>query len=122
MKIQVEEYIREDGSSPYQVWFEGLDVQAAAKVAVAKVRLQLGNTSNVEWFRGIGECKIDWGPGYRIYLMQDGATLLILLGGSSKKNQQKAIEQALVLRAEYKARKQSNSQPGKRSKPHDLDS
>lgn len=121
MSIQVEEYIRADGSSPYQMWFEGLDVQAAAKVAVAKVRLQLGNTSNVEWFRGIGECKIDWGPGYRIYLMQDGATLLILLGGSSKKNQQKAIDQALVLRAEYKARKQGNPQSGKRSKPHDLD-
>lgn len=105
MNIQVEEYIREDGSSPYQAWFDGLDVQAAAKVAVAKVRLQLGNTSNVEWFRGIGECKIDWGPGYRIYLMQDGAALLILLGGSSKRNQQKSIDQALVLRAEYKARK-----------------
>jgi hypothetical protein len=24
-----------------------------------------GNLSNVEWFRGIGEYKIDWGPGFR---------------------------------------------------------
>jgi putative component of toxin-antitoxin plasmid stabilization module len=30
--------------------------------------MEQGNLSNVEWFRGIGEYKIDWGPGYRIYL------------------------------------------------------
>ena len=71
MKIRLEEYIQEDGSSPYQTWFNGLDAQAAAKITVAKARLELGNTSNVDWFRGIGEYKIDWGPGYRIYLVPD---------------------------------------------------
>ena len=59
MKIKLVEYIREDGDSPYQVWFNSLDAHAAAKVTVAKTRLELGNTSNVEWFRGIGEYKID---------------------------------------------------------------
>lgn len=63
MKIKLEEYIREGGDNPYQTWFDGLDAQAAAKVTVAKTRLELGNTSNVEWFRGIGEYKIDWGDG-----------------------------------------------------------
>ena len=59
--IKVQEYLKEDGSSPYQEWFDSLDAQAAAKVTVAKSRLELGNTSNVKWFDGIGEYKIDWG-------------------------------------------------------------
>ncbi|UZO77193.1 MULTISPECIES: type II toxin-antitoxin system RelE/ParE family toxin [Microcystis] len=82
--IKVQEYLKEDGSSPYQEWFNSLDVQAAAKVTVAKSRLELGNTSNVKWFDGIGEYKIDWGPGYRIYLAQDGKQLIVLFGGGTK--------------------------------------
>jgi putative addiction module killer protein len=105
MKIKLQEYIREDGGNPYQTWFDGLDAQAAAKVTVVKTRNELGNTSNIEWFRGIGEYKIDWGPGYRIYLAKDGEALIILFGGSTKKGQQKAIDQAVVLHDEYKARK-----------------
>ncbi|WP_353236989.1 type II toxin-antitoxin system RelE/ParE family toxin [Limnohabitans sp.] len=107
MKRRLEEYVREDGSNPYQKWFNGLDAQAAAKVTVAKARLELGNTSNLEWFRGIGEYKIDWGPGFRIYLAKEGDALIILFGGSTKKDQQKAIDQAVVLHDEYKARKKA---------------
>lgn len=107
MKRRLEEYVREDGGNPYQKWFNGLDAQAAAKVTVAKARLELGNTSNLEWFRGIGEYKIDWGPGYRIYLAKEGDALIILFGGSTKKDQQKAIDQAVALHDEYKARKKA---------------
>lgn len=61
MKIKVEEYIREDGSNPYKTWFDSLDPQAAAKVVTAKLRLELGNSSNVKWFEGMGEYVIDLG-------------------------------------------------------------
>jgi putative addiction module killer protein len=71
MKIRVEEYVLPDGSIPYADWFDSLDAQAAAKVTTAKLRMELGNTSNVKWFAGIGEYVIDWGPGYRIYLAKD---------------------------------------------------
>ena len=107
MGIQVQEYVRADGGNPYQAWFEGLDAQAAAKITVAKVRLELGNTSRIKWFRGIGEYVIDWGPGYRLYLAQDGEALIILFGGSTKRDQQNAIEQAVALHDEYKARKKA---------------
>ena len=73
--MEVLEYIKEDGSNPYKTWFDSLNVQAAAKVAVAKARLELGNTSSIKWFAGIGEYRIDWGPGYRVYLAQDGKNL-----------------------------------------------
>lgn len=103
--MEVQEYLREDGSSPYQEWFDSLDAQAAAKVTVAKSRLELGNTSNVKWFEGIGEYKIDWGPGYRIYLTQEGEELIILFGGGTKKEQQSDIDRAKELYQEYKMRK-----------------
>lgn len=105
MKIRVEEYIRPNGSSPYRDWFDGLDAQAAAKVTTAKLRMELGNTANVKWFAGIGECVIDWGPGFRIYLAKDGESLLVLFGGGTKRRQQADIERAKTLFAEYKARK-----------------
>jgi putative addiction module killer protein len=105
MKIRVEEYIRPDGSSPYADWFDSLDVQAAARVTTAKLRMELGNTSNVKWFAGIGEYAIDWGPGYRIYLAKDGESLIVLFGGGTKRRQQADIDRAKALHAEYKARK-----------------
>jgi putative addiction module killer protein len=57
------------------------------------------------WFEGIGEYRIDWGPGYRIYLAQDGLDLIILFGGGTKKAQQTDINKAKLLYFEYKDRK-----------------
>ena len=107
MHIEVREYLTEDGSSPYKEWFDSLDAQAAAKITTAKLRLELGNTSNVKWFDGIGECVIDWGPGYRIYLARDGVQLIVLFGGGTKRGQQRDIDRAKALHAEYRARKKS---------------
>ncbi len=103
--LRVEEYVREDGSNPYRRWFESLDAQAAAKVATAVYRLGIGNTSNVKWFAGIGERIIDWGPGYRVYLAQDGTSLIMLFGGGTKRGQRADVRRAIELHAEYKARK-----------------
>lgn len=110
MKIVVEEYHRADGSNPYKTWFDSLNAQAAAKIVTAKLRLELGNTASVKWFSGIGECVIDWGPGYRIYLAKDGDTLIILFGGGTKRAQQKDIDRAKALHAEYKERKKAMSE------------
>ncbi len=86
------EYVREDGSNPFQSWFDDLDAQAAAKVATATLRLEMGNTSNLKWIGGgLGEYRIDWGPGYRLYLAQEGVDLIILFGGGTKKNGNRRI-------------------------------
>lgn len=105
MAWTVEEYIAEDGTIPYRDWFDGLDVQAAAKVATAVLRMEMGNTSNVKWFNGIGEYRIDWGPGYRIYLTRDGQRLILLFTGGTKVTQKADIKRAVRLKDEYKARK-----------------
>ena len=105
MPFQVQELLEENGSSPYADWFQSLDPIAAAKISVAKIRMEQGNLSKVKWLRGIGEYRIDWGPGYRIYLAKDGEKVIVLLGGGSKKGQQKDIERSIQLWEDYKKRK-----------------
>ena len=83
MSYRVEEYLREDGTSPYEEWFMELDPVAAAKITVVKLRLEQGNLANVKWFRGIGEYRLNWGPGYRVYLGREGNRLIVLLGGGT---------------------------------------
>src|SRR5215208_3328255 len=115
MALTLVEYVREDGSNPYRTWFAGLPAQAAAKVATATLRLQMGNTSAIKRLGTIGEYRVDWGPGYRIYLAQDGDVVIVLLGGGTKKGQQSDITRAKALWAEYKARKAAAAKPkGKR--------
>ena len=109
MTFKVEEYIREDATSPYRKWFDALSSQAAAKVTVAKLRMELGNISSIKWLDGMGEYVIDWGPGYRIYLAKDGDALIVLFGGGTKHGQQRDIDRAKELLAEYKARKKAMS-------------
>ena len=53
------------------------------------------------------EYRIDWGPGYRVYFGRDGETLMILLTGGTKHRQQRDIEKAKELWADYKRRRKS---------------
>lgn len=108
MKVQA--YAREDGSVPFEEWLKALDSAASAKVIIAQTRLMLGNTSNVKWFDGIGEYRINWGPGYRIYLAQDGPELILLYAGGTKQGQQSDIAFALMLHEEYQKRKKQARQ------------
>jgi putative addiction module killer protein len=80
--VVIKEYLAVDGSSPYREWFDDLNPTAAAKVTTAVTRLGLGNLSNVKSVgKGVHKCRINFGPGYRVYLGRDGAELIILLGG-----------------------------------------
>jgi putative addiction module killer protein len=104
--MDLREYNDPFGRSPYASWFDRLNAQAAAKVAAALTRLALGNFSNVKGVgSGVFECRIDFGPGYRVYFGKDGERLVILLGGGTKKRQQQDIEVALVNWQDYKRRK-----------------
>ena len=103
--LSVVEYLREDGGNPFATWFASLDPQAAAKVATTVARLRAGNRSSVKAIGNIAECRIDWGPGYRIYLGRDGEALIVLLGGGIKRGQRADINRARALWEEYKARK-----------------
>ena len=108
--IEIKEYIDPVGRSPYAKWFDGLNALAAAKVSTALVRMAQGNLSNVASVgAGVFEYRLDFGPGYRIYLGKDGDILIILLGGGTKKRQQNDIETAKSLWQQYKRRKRTES-------------
>lgn len=103
---ELKEYIDVDGSSPFADWFNDLDAQAAARIVVAVNRLQHGNISNVKGIGGgLQELKIDHGPGYRIYFGIVGNVLILLLGGGTKKRQQRDIDDAHARWLIYKRRK-----------------
>jgi len=105
MSFKVLELQLNGGVSPYAQWFVGLDPVVAAKVATAKYRMQQGNLSSIKWFRGIGEYKINYGAGWRIYLAKDGVEIIVLLGGGSKNRQQHDIDRAVDLWEQYKQKK-----------------
>ena len=99
-------YLSGDGSAPFETWFSDLEAAAAAKVTVALSRLERGAISNVKPVgEGVSEYRIDWGPGYRVYFGKDGAALVILLTGGTKQRQQRDIDQAKALWADYRQRK-----------------
>ena len=104
--IRVEEYITEEGKSPFAHWFDSLETHAANKVNTYLTRLGQGNTSSLKPIKGaFQEVIIDWGQGYRVYVAKEADRLIILLGGGTKKHQQKDIEYAQWLWEEYKQRK-----------------
>jgi len=103
-------YVTEDGHSPFERWFADLNATGAAKVAVALYRLEQGNLSNTKSVgKGVFEYRIKFGPGYRVYFGQDGATLVILLAGGTKKRQDQDITQAQQRWADYRRRKKAES-------------
>ncbi len=99
---KVVEYL-EGGRSPFADWNKKLDSDAAAKVDRYIRRLENGNFNAAKMLRkGVFEVRIDSGPGYRIYFGRDGLTLVILLGGGTKRAQQQDIEKAIARWTAYK--------------------
>jgi putative addiction module killer protein len=83
-------------------WLESLrDRRAAARIAERIRRLALGNPGDVRPVgAGLSELRIDYGPGYRVYFTQRGATLIIILCGGDKTGQDRDITRAKALAQE----------------------
>ena len=83
----------------YARWFRRLrDRQARARIDIRIRRLSLGNLGDVRPVgEGVSEVRIDYGPGYRVYFVQRGQTLIVLLAGGDKDSQERDIRRALNL-------------------------
>ena len=101
---QVENYVRPDGSCPFDDWMNSLrDLQARARIRARIARVRLGNLGDCEPVgSGVLELKIDYGAGYRIYCGQVGAKLIILLCGGDKSSQSEDIRKAIEYWEDYK--------------------
>ncbi len=83
----------------FERWFIGLrDRKAVARIKSRIDRLQLGLFGDVKPAgEGVSEMRIDYGPGYRIYFVQRGREVVILLAGGDKRTQTRDSEKALEL-------------------------
>lgn len=85
----------------FRDWLDGLrDRRAQERIAQRIVRLQAGLLGDAKVFDGIGELRVDYGPGYRIYFVQRGAVVIILLCGGDKSSQTRDIKRAKALAAD----------------------
>ena len=100
-------YQKKDGKRPFSNWFNKLrDRKAQVRIDARLARVQLGNFGDTKAVgEGVLELRIDYGPGYRVYLGRDGSAVVILLLGGDKRTQSKDIDTAKKYWADYKARK-----------------
>jgi putative addiction module killer protein len=100
--FEIREYTA-DGRSPFADWFDDLDPTTAARVHRYVRRLEFGNFGAAKFLRdGVFELRLDFGPGYRVYYGRDGQTIIILLGGGSKRRQDADIAAAVERWKRYK--------------------
>jgi len=115
MTTEIEEYLDEKGRSPFGEWFDDLPAAAAAKVAIAIDRIGRGLLGDVKSVgSGVSERRIDFGPGYRVYFgsikEESSIKVVILLGGGTKKRQNKDIEISQSRWKDCKARRRKGEE------------
>lgn len=100
--FEIREYV-ENGRSPYAEWFDALDNVTAEPVDKYLRRLEQGNFGAAKSLHeGLFELRMDFGPGYRVYYGRDGHTIVVLIGGGTKKRQGADIAAALLRWKHYK--------------------
>ena len=102
MHYEIIEYI-ENGRSPFHKWISALDGVVKARVFSQLARMENGNLGDSKGVGdGVQELRMHFGAGYRVYYGRDGDTIIILLGGGSKRKQTADIKAAQARWAEYK--------------------
>lgn len=85
----------------FNLWLQALtDSSARAQILARLARLAAGHVG--DWRavgRGVRELRIHYGPGYRVYFVQVGARIVLLLAGGDKSSQKRDIARALALAA-----------------------
>jgi len=95
-------------SDEFDAWLAGLrDKVGRARIAQRIRSAEVGNFGDCEPVgEGVSEMRIHVGPGYRLYFMQSGAVLYLLLLGGEKSGQRRDIKSALKMARELKREKQ----------------
>ena len=90
-------------TTEFSKWLSGLrDPVAKAKISSRIQRLAFGNPGDVASIgHGLSEMRIHYGPGYRIYFVQKGPLMILLLGGGDKSTQKRDITRVQSLAQDY---------------------
>ena len=93
----------ENEYSHFADWRGSLDAVTRARIDKNIRRLEYGNFGSTKALQeGVFELKMDFGPGYRVYFGREGKTIIILLGGGSKRRQSADIAAAIERWQRYK--------------------
>jgi putative addiction module killer protein len=86
-------------TAQFSDWLHRLrDVNAVARIVARIRRMELENPGDARSVgKGIMEMRIDYGPGYRVYYVYRGATVVIILCGGDKRTQRQDIKRAQEL-------------------------
>lgn len=103
---ELEIYVTEEGKAPFLDWLDALrDIRGRAKIRARLDRVRLGNFGDRAGIGdGIEELRIDFGPGYRVYVGQVGSKVVLLLCGGDKSTQAEDIREAKNYWKDYKRR------------------
>ena len=79
------------------------DRRAVARINARLLRIEVGHFGDVSALgNGVLELRVHYGPGYRIYFLRQGATVVVLLCGGDKASQRRDIEQAKRIAAGWR--------------------
>ena len=100
---QVIIYADEHGYEPFTEWIESLrDTMGRKRILARIARLEQGNYGDCEPVgEGVSELRMFFGPGYRVYIGEDGNKIVVLLCGGDKSSQAQDIETAKANWKEY---------------------
>ena len=90
---------RIEKTKEFEIWLDDLrDRSAKVKIATRLLRIEAGLLGDCKTLRrGISEVRVDHGPGYRLYFTMREQVVIILLCGSDKRDQKRAISLAQTL-------------------------
>ena len=91
-------------SATFSAWLSALaDGRARVRIQIRIDRMADGNFGDAKPIGdGLSEARIDYGPGYRVYFIQQGRQLVILLCGGDKSSQNRDIKQARLIARAWK--------------------
>lgn len=104
--FELRRYQISDGRVPVSEWLEGLDNASSGRVLAYVDRMKAGNFGNSRSVgEGVSELKINFGPGYRVYYLRNGDSIVVLLCGGDKNSQQSDVSRAQRYAVDYRRRK-----------------
>lgn len=108
-RYEIEQYTKENGQTPFLEWVGGLKDKTAQRKIVQRIdRASLGNFGDfksIKGAKGVFEMREHYGAGYRIFYSIIENKIVLLLAGSLKRDQDKAIKQAKEYLADYERSK-----------------
>jgi len=89
-------------TTEFEEWFDSLkDIRTKSRLTTRLKKVELGNFGDVKSVgEGVWEMREFFGSGWRMYYIQQGEVIIVMLGGGNKSTQQRDIKKAIALSKE----------------------